>query len=300
MSRLGGRAAALDCMELAPCIVVCDAMCACERLYPVSCCTLLLLLRGMSSLQGEYGVMNLAKRIASRRHFLGSKLNQAEGVFEEGQQLYWEQRFSEEAERWGRVALLQHGPSLAHLSSMLFEGRAGVSRDFERAFDLVAAGAALGCAHSKGALGRCYVGGYGVTEDEAIGCQKGLRLEGRARRRAAALGSLWLERATTVVIAALRRTMPRLRDSTALQRRRGMHPLSTTWASCLRTVMVLRRTMRRLRVCTALHQRRGLQKLSLAWAAYLSTAMVLRRTVQRQSVCTASPPRRGMQAPPQH
>ncbi len=169
--------------------------------------------------------------------------------------------------RWGRVALLQHGPSLVHLSSMLFEDRAGVSRDFVRAFDLVAAGAALGCAHSKGALGRCYVGRYGVTEDEAIGCQKGLRLEGRARRRAAALGSLWLERATSVVMAALRSVS---------------------------------RTMRRLRVCTALHQRRGMQELSLAWAAYLSTAMVLRRTVQRQSVCTASPPRRGMQAPPQH
>jgi hypothetical protein len=40
--------------------------------------------------QGEYGViypLNLARRIASRRHFLGSKPNEAEGVFEEGQRL---------------------------------------------------------------------------------------------------------------------------------------------------------------------------------------------------------------------
>jgi hypothetical protein len=79
--------------------------------------------------QGEYGViypLNLARRIASRRHFLGSKLHQAEGVFEEGQRLYGEQRFSEAAERWGRAALLQHAPSHAHVSDMLFEGRAGV------------------------------------------------------------------------------------------------------------------------------------------------------------------------------
>jgi hypothetical protein len=52
--------------------------------------------------QGEYGViypLNFARRIASRHHFLGSKLNEAEGVFEEGQRLYGEQRFSEAAER---------------------------------------------------------------------------------------------------------------------------------------------------------------------------------------------------------
>ena len=134
--------------------------------------------------QGEYGViypLNLARRIASRRHFLGSKLNQAEGVFEEGQRLYGEQRFSEAAERWGRAALLQHGPSHAHLSDMLIDGRAGVVKDLKRAFELASAGAALGCAHSKGALGRCYVGGYGVAVDQARGLALG--------RESAAAGS---------------------------------------------------------------------------------------------------------------
>ena len=70
-------------------------------------------------IQGEYAVMyplNLAKRIASRRHFLGSKQNEAEGLFEEGQRLYGEQRFSDAAERWGRAALLQHAPSHAKAS----------------------------------------------------------------------------------------------------------------------------------------------------------------------------------------
>jgi TPR repeat protein len=134
--------------------------------------------------QGEYGViypLNLARRIASRRHFLGSKLNEAEGVFEEGQRLCGEQRFSEAAERWGRAALLQHAPSHAHLSDVLIDGRPGVAKDEKRGFELAAAGAALGCAHSKGALGRCYTWGCGVAKDVARGLALG--------RESAAAGS---------------------------------------------------------------------------------------------------------------
>jgi hypothetical protein len=136
------------------------------------------------SVQGEYGViypLNVARRIASRRHFLGSKPNEAEGVFEEGQRLYGEQRFSEAAERWGWSVLLQHAPSHAHLSDMLIDGRPGVAEDWKRAFELAAAGAALGCARSKGALGRCYLGGFGVVKDEARGLALG--------RESAAAGS---------------------------------------------------------------------------------------------------------------
>ena len=68
-------------------------------------------------IQGVRGViypLNLDKRIALRlNHFLGSNMDQAEGLFQEGQRLYGEQRFSEAAERWGQAALLQHAPSLA-------------------------------------------------------------------------------------------------------------------------------------------------------------------------------------------
>jgi hypothetical protein len=56
---------------------------------------------------------------------------------------------------------------------MLVEGRAGVAVDRKRSFALASAGAALGCAHSKGALGRCYVWGHGVAEDEARGLALG-------------------------------------------------------------------------------------------------------------------------------
>ena len=112
-------------------------------------------------LQGECGVrqpLHLARRIASRRHFLGSSKNEAEGLFEEGQRLYGEQRYSDAAQRWGQAALLQHAPSHAFLSDMLSDGRPGVGKDGKRAFELAAAGAALGCAHSKGALGVCWFG----------------------------------------------------------------------------------------------------------------------------------------------
>jgi TPR repeat protein len=101
----------------------------------------------------------------------------AEAVFQEGQQLYGEQRFSEAAERWGRAALQQHGPSHAHLSNMLVDGRPGVAVDEKRAFELAAAGAALGCVHSKGVLGRCYLFGNGVAEDEARGLSLGRESE---------------------------------------------------------------------------------------------------------------------------
>jgi TPR repeat protein len=134
--------------------------------------------------QGKSGVnypLNLVQRIASRRHFLGSKQDEAEGLFEEGQRLYGEQRFSEAAERWGRAALLQHAPSHAHVSSMAIEGRPGVAKDVKRAFEFASAGATLGCAHSKGVLGRCYVGGHGVAEDAARGLALG--------RESAAAGS---------------------------------------------------------------------------------------------------------------
>jgi TPR repeat protein len=106
---------------------------------------------------------------------------QAETVFQEGQRLYGEQRFSEAAERWGRAALLRHAPSHAHLSVMLVHGRPGVAVDKKRGFELAAVGAALGCAHSKGALGLCYVLGDGVAKDAARGLALG--------RESAAAGS---------------------------------------------------------------------------------------------------------------
>jgi TPR repeat protein len=57
--------------------------------------------------------------------------------------------------------------SHALLSTMLVEGRQDVPKDHKRAFELASAGAGMGCAHSKGALGRCFGGGLGVAKDHA-------------------------------------------------------------------------------------------------------------------------------------
>ncbi len=93
-----------------------------------------------------------------------------------------------------------------------------MAKDMKRAFELAAAGAGLGCAHSKGALGRCYVAGYGVAEDVARGLALG--------RESAAVGSCFGQ----FVVGAcydegcggVARTMPRLCDCTALQQHKGI------------------------------------------------------------------------------
>ena len=151
-----------------------------------------LLVERLIRFRGKCGAkqpLHLAQCVISRHHFLGSHKNHAERCFDEGQRLYGQQRFTEAATSWGQAALLNHGPSHAFLSSMLFEGRADVPKDCDRAFHMASAGADLGCAHSKGALGRCYV--YGGRVESRFPAQfekdvaKGLALG----RQSAAAGS---------------------------------------------------------------------------------------------------------------
>jgi TPR repeat protein len=101
----------------------------------------------------------------------------ADSVFQEGQRLYGEQRYSDAAQRWGQAALSKHAASHAFLSDMLIDGRPGVAKDVKRAFKLAKAGAALGCAHSKGALGRCYLVGEGVAANVGKGLALGRESE---------------------------------------------------------------------------------------------------------------------------
>jgi TPR repeat protein len=129
---------------------------------------------------GATSFLSHATCVVSRRHFLVSK-NRASRLFKFGQRLFEQQRFSNAARSWGQAALLQHAASHAFLSDMLIDGKLGVSQDHKRAFELAAAGAAMGCTHSKGALGRCFFNGFGVAAD--VG--KGLALA----RESAAAGS---------------------------------------------------------------------------------------------------------------
>jgi TPR repeat protein len=129
------------------------------------------LVRKLVGFRGACSVGRLlhhAKCVVSRRHFLVSK-GFAEGLFEEGQRLYEQERYSGAARSWGQAALLKHGASHAFLSNMLIDGRPAVPKDEKRGFELAAAGAAMGCAHSKGVLGRCLVYGSGVAKDVGRG-----------------------------------------------------------------------------------------------------------------------------------
>jgi hypothetical protein len=77
---------------------------------------------------GAYHVRNPqhhATCVVSRRHFLVLK-NLADGLFQEGQRLYEQQRYSDAAKSWGQAALLQHAASHAFLSDMLFDCRPDV------------------------------------------------------------------------------------------------------------------------------------------------------------------------------
>jgi len=104
-----------------------------------------------------------------------------EAFFERGQREYDDGLYASAAESWGRAVDLKHVHAHALLSAMLVEGRMDLPKDCERAFELASAGAGMGCAHSKGVLGRCYGGGYGVAED----CAKAIELG----RESAAAGS---------------------------------------------------------------------------------------------------------------
>jgi hypothetical protein len=145
----------------------------CRTLLTRSALFYLLVLRLMR-FGGEFGVrypQHCATCVMSRRHFLVSK-NIAPYLFDEGRRLYRQLEFEKAANCWGQAVVLNHGPSHAFLSDMLLDDlldkRSYPTIIQERlkymergtpasisAFKLASAGAALGCAHSKGALARC-------------------------------------------------------------------------------------------------------------------------------------------------
>lgn len=108
--------------------------------------------------------LSLIKCVMSRRMFRVSK-QQADRFFDQGKRLYDEQHYSDAAQLWAQAALLKHGPSHAFLANMLIESRQGLAKDVSRAFELATSGAGLGCHHSQGTLGSCYLVGLGVAQD---------------------------------------------------------------------------------------------------------------------------------------
>jgi TPR repeat protein len=60
-----------------------------------------------------------------------------------------------------------HLPSRALKTHMMIDGREGVAKDCNAAFELVEEGARLGCHHCQGVMAECYRYGYGIQRDEA-------------------------------------------------------------------------------------------------------------------------------------
>jgi hypothetical protein len=102
--------------------------------------------------------------------------------------LRWAQELLDEKQHCCAVVNLQtkyeqHLHEHAALSWLLLDGKAGVPKNFIKAFEVALQGNRLNCAHSKGALARCYVAGRGVTKDT----DRGLQLA----RESAAAGSCY-------------------------------------------------------------------------------------------------------------
>jgi TPR repeat protein len=121
-------------------------------------------------------LMAVVKRVAAVR-----AAATPEGFFALGQREYDEGSYASAAQSWGRAVDLKHAHAHALLSMMLIDGRLDVPTDHIRAYELALAGAGMGCAHSKGVLGRCYSAGFGVAANHALSVALG--------RESAAAGS---------------------------------------------------------------------------------------------------------------
>jgi len=81
-----------------------------------------------------------------------------------------------------RAICLGDLPSLALKAWLLIEGREGVAKDRNRAFELAEEGARLGCHHCQGVLAHCYLYGYGCEKDEARSLELARESSGRGSR----------------------------------------------------------------------------------------------------------------------
>ena len=115
---------------------------------------------------------HLAKCVVSRFHFFGQYKNQAEDLFQEGKRslAQWGHDFDRRLEI---ASLLHHGESYALLSINDYSE--------DRSFRFATIGTNMGCAHSRGTLGGCYINARGVSRDVV----KGIALA----RESAAAGS---------------------------------------------------------------------------------------------------------------
>ena len=73
---------------------------------------------------------------------------------------------------------LGHLPSRALMAWLLLEGREGVAKDHDGAFQLVEEGTRLGCHHCQGVMADCYASGRGIRIDIARSLELALKSSG--------------------------------------------------------------------------------------------------------------------------
>jgi TPR repeat protein len=106
------------------------------------------------------GATRIARRCAAKQAAVTP-----EYLVWQGQCLYDDASFACAADSWQRAVDIGYPLAHALLANILIDGRPGLPQDLDRAFLLASTGARLGCAHSKGVLGRCYSGGYGTAQN---------------------------------------------------------------------------------------------------------------------------------------
>jgi TPR repeat protein len=81
-----------------------------------------------------------------------------------------------------RAIDLGHLPSRALMAWLLSDGREGVAKDEQTAFELAEEGARLGCHHCKGVMACCYFFGCGCVDDYARSLELARESAGRGSR----------------------------------------------------------------------------------------------------------------------
>jgi hypothetical protein len=91
----------------------------------------------------------------------------------------------------GRSIKNGHLPSRALKAWLLINGREGVAKDWNGAFELAEEGTRLGCHHCKGVMASCYKFGYGIQRDAARSLKLARESSGKGSRYGQCALGVW-------------------------------------------------------------------------------------------------------------
>lgn len=89
--------------------------------------------------------------------------------FVDGRRFYAQGQFCLAMQSWGQAAVMQDKVSHAIMADMLIDGRPGVPKDPNKAFEIASQGEIMNCVHSMGVLARCNLIGIGCSPNIEFG-----------------------------------------------------------------------------------------------------------------------------------